>query len=185
MKKDGKVIMLDDDLRFYKRTEDGRKFPQTDKPQTIEMITDIIEMLDRYPMVGLTDKFMSQTKPRGYIECHRFNQVLAFNRSLLPDPCPEFRVPHDEEHDVHLQLLTRGCKTAVLTEWSKSDKANAPGGCQDWRTDKILMDTHEKLMQLWPGIVTIDFKVDPRTDKITRKARYNWKAAKMIGGNHD
>jgi hypothetical protein len=180
-KKTGKIIMMDDDLKFYKRTRDGKKFPGTLPEQTEQMIEELVRLLDYYPMVGLTDKFMSQTKPRGYMECHRFNQILGFNRDLLPDPWPEFRVPHDEEHDVHLQLLVKGYKTAISTEWSKSDTPNARGGCSDWRNDEILMSAHEKLMELWPGIVTIDFKVDSKTDKITRKARYNWRAAKQIG----
>jgi hypothetical protein len=176
LKPDGKIIMMDDDLKFYKRTGDGTRFPGTHPQETEEMMDTLIYLLDHYPMVGLTDKFMSQTKPRPVMECHRFNQVLGFNRDLLPNPWPKFRVPHDEEHDFHLQLLTRGYKTSVLTEWSKSDKSDAPGGCSDWRNETVLRQAHEKLMELWPGIVTID------TSKEKPKARYNWKAAKMMGG---
>jgi hypothetical protein len=174
-KNTGKIIMMDDDLKFHKRTEDGTRFPGTLPEQTEEMIDVLINLLDNYPMVGLTDKFMSQTKPRGIMECHRFNQVLGFNRNLLPDPWPEFRVPHDEEHDVHLQLLTRGYKTAISTEWSKSDRANASGGCSDWRNEDILRQAHDQLVKLWPSIVSIDTKDKP-------KARYNWREAKKIGG---
>jgi TET-Associated Glycosyltransferase len=82
----GKVIMLDDDLNFYKRTEDGSRFYPLSNEQTGELIGAIVDYLDRYPMVGLTDKFMSQTKPRGHVECQRFNQILGFNRDLLSTP---------------------------------------------------------------------------------------------------
>jgi hypothetical protein len=176
LRQTGKLIMLDDDLKFYKRTEDGTRFPGIHQEETEKMIENISNTLSYFPMVGLTDKFMSQTRPRGSILCHRFNQVLGINRDLLPTPWPQFRVPHDEEHDFHLQLLTRGYKTIVLTEWSKSDKSDAPGGCSDWRNETVLRQAHEKLMELWPGIVTID------TSKEKPKARYNWKAAKMMGG---
>lgn len=176
LSQNGKIIMFDDDLKFHKRTQDGTRFPGTLQPETEEMIKDIVATLELYPMVGLVDKFMSQTKPRGLIECHRFNQVLGINRDLLPKPWPQFRVPHDEEHDFHLQLLTRGCKTVALTEWSKSDRADAPGGCQDWRSPEILRQVHEKLVELWPSIVTVD------TSKDKPKARYNWKEAKRLGG---
>jgi TET-Associated Glycosyltransferase len=175
LRRNGKLIMMDDDLKFYKRTEDGTRFPGTLKEQTILMIGDIITFLNNYAMVGLTDKFMSQTKPRGYVECHRFNQVLGINRDLLPNPWPQFRLSNDEEHDVHLQLLTRGYKTAVLTEWSKSDIFDAPGGCSDWRNLETLAEAHKKLLKYWPGIVSIDTKDRP-------KARYNWQEAKKIGG---
>jgi hypothetical protein len=175
LRETGKLIMLDDDLKFYKRTEDGTRFPGTHPSETVQMIEDIYTMLDTYVHVGLTDKFMSHTKPREYVECHRFNQVLAFNRDLLPRPWPEFRLLNDEEHDVHLQLLTKGYKTAVLTEWSKSDKSNAPGGCSDWRDPDTLTTAHQKLLEYWPTIVSII----PGTPS---RARYNWKEAKKMGG---
>jgi hypothetical protein len=176
LRQTGKLIMLDDDLKFYKRTEDGTRFPSILPQKTEKMIEDISSSLNNFPMVGLIDKFMSQTQPRGSVLCHRFNQVLGINRDLLPKPWPQFRVPHDEEHDFHLQLLTRGHRTIVLTEWSKSDRSDAPGGCSDWRNETVLRQAHEKLVELWPGIVTID------TSKEKPKARYNWKAAKMMGG---
>lgn len=176
LKPTGKLIMLDDDLRFYRRTPDGDKFPPTSKAETERMITEIAHYLDSYAMVGLTDKFMSQTKPRAFVECQRFNQVLGFNRDLLPQPWPKFRMPHDEEHDVHLQLLTRGIKTAVITEWSKSDTPGALGGCSEWRNTQTMRETHEKLVELWPGIVTITRGAGPA------RARYNWQEAKRIGG---
>jgi hypothetical protein len=170
----GKIIMMDDDLKFYKRTGDGKRFPPATNAETELMVIQIVDYLDRYPMVGLVDKFMSQSRPRGFVECTRFNQVLGFNRDLLPQPWPQFNVQHDEEHSFHLQLLTRGYKTAVLTEWSKADKPNSRGGCSDWRNEEIMRQTHEKLLELWPEIVTIT--PDPA------RARYNWKKAKEIGG---
>ena len=176
MKHVGKLIMLDDDLRFYKRTEDGTKFPPATPEQTELMIDAISGLLNIYPYVGLTDKFMSQTKRRLYDTCQRFNQVLAFNRDTLPKPWPQFRLNNDEEHDVHLQLLTRGYRSGVLTEWSKSDKPNAPGGCHDWRDENTLPEAHMKLTEFWPNLVTIDrSKEQPR-------ARYNWQEAKKMGG---
>jgi hypothetical protein len=174
MHKSGKVIMMDDDLRFYKRSEDGKKFAIASPLDTELMVEQIVEFLTNYPMVGLVDKFMSQHTKRGYEECRRFNQVLGFNRDLFPDPWPTFRVPHDEEHDIHLQFLTRGYKTAVLTEWSKVDKPNAAGGCSDWRNKTFLENFHKHLESLWPGIVSIT----PNPPR----ARYNWKEAQRIGG---
>jgi hypothetical protein len=171
----GKVIMMDDDLMFYKRSQDGLRFAKTVPSQTEKMVDDIIQMLDKYPMVGLTDKFMSHTRPRVMAECQRFNQVIGINRNLLPKPWPNFKdVPHDEEHHFHLQLLTRGHRTAILTEWSKTDIPNANGGCHDWRDDGVMKITHDTLMKLWPGIVT----VTPNPPR----ARYNWRRAKEIGG---
>jgi hypothetical protein len=173
MKKTGKLIMFDDDLTFYKRLEDGSKFARMSHLDSEQMITDIVAFLDKYVMVGMVDKFMSQTKPRGFVECTRCNKVLAFNRDMFPDPWPSFRVPHDEDHDIHLQLITRGYRTAVLTEYSKSDPVEAPGGCTDWRSEAVFDLTYKMLLEFWPTIVTI---------YPNHKVRYNWAEAKRMGG---
>jgi hypothetical protein len=170
----GKIIMMDDDLAFYKRNESGEKFARlpTRSPDTLLMIEDICTALDRYPAVGLVDKFMSQTRPRVMQECVRYNQVLGFNRETLPNPWPAFKIKHDEEHNFHLQLLTKGIKTCVLTEWSKADRPNSKGGCSDWRSSEIYQETYQQLLTDWPEIVIIK----------NGRARYNWRKAKEVGG---
>jgi hypothetical protein len=174
MKPDGKVIMFDDDLTFYRRLEnDSSKFVRMTPDDSDLMIGELVRYLDNYPMVGMTDKFMSQTRPRQFVECSRFNKVLGFNRDLLPLPWPKFRLPHDEEHDVHLQLLTRGYRTAVLTEYSKSDPVQAPGGCTDWRSQEVYDETYRLLQEYWPSIVTIG---------PGNRVSYRWKEAMRIGG---
>lgn len=168
----GKVIMLDDDLRFYKRVEDG-KFIKAAPEDSETMVSTLSELLDRYPYVGVADKFMSQARKRGFQECQRFNQILCFNRDLLPKPWPRFRLNNSEEHDMHLQLLTRGCKTAISTEWSKTHSVDGEGGCQDWRTILVFEREHAKMIRMWPELVVRKNAYD---------VRINWKRAKQIGG---
>jgi hypothetical protein len=172
----GKIIMMDDDLNFYKRNEEGRFRPAM-TIDTIKMVTDILDLLEHYPYVGLVDKYFSDTRPRGTVECTRFNQVLGFNRDLLPDPWPRFRVQIHEEHDVHFQLLTRGIKTCVSTEWSKVDTPNAVGGCSEWRDANALITAGNQMVEYWPAIVSIRDKAP-----IGAHLRLNWRGAKSIGG---
>jgi hypothetical protein len=182
MKPTGKILMFDDDLKFYKRSEEGSRFFPISPSDTIDMVETIVSYLNHYPMVGLVDKFMSQHTPRHHIECHRFNQTLCFNRDLLPDPKPRFRGLIAEEHDMMLQLLTRGCKTAVITEYSKTDKPYAKGGCSDWRTTEVMKQEIERMAQLWPGIVSYSDHPDPEHPQ-GYKVRFDWKKAKKIGGS--
>jgi hypothetical protein len=174
MRNTGKVIMIDDDLAFYQRLSDS-KFARI-QPYEIEaterMIGAMFDLLDRYPMVGLVDKAWSHLTPREFKECTRFNDIHGYNRDLFPDPWPAFRVPHDEEHDVHLQFLTRGIKTAVSTEFSKMSKSDRPGGCSDWRNQQVLDEAHNLLKQYWGGIV----------DPGPRHVKYKWKEAMRQGG---
>jgi hypothetical protein len=175
----GKLIMLDDDLTFYRRNDSGNKFYIIAGDNTEQMITDIVDFLDRYPMVGVADKFMSHTQPRGYKECSRFNDMHGYNRDLLPVPWPEFRVLAEEDHDFHLQLLTRGYKTAVITEYSKTNKAQSAGGCSDWRNTETMLKVQQQMLEYWPGIVSLT----PKPNYVTEnRVRYNWKKAKRIGG---
>lgn len=169
--KSGKIIMLDDDLTFWMRVSPAQ-FVKMRPEDSEKMFLDLALALDKYPMVGITDKFMSQTRPRGHMECQRFNQVLGFNRDLFPVPWPSFRLPHDEEHDIHLQFLTRGHKTAVLTEYSKTHAPDADGGCNDWRNQAMYEETYRLLLEYWPGIVTV----------VNNRARYRWQEAKRLGG---
>jgi hypothetical protein len=172
----GKIIMMDDDLRFYKRIEDGG-FKPAATYATIQMITDIAGLLDTYPYVGLVDKFFSDTRPRGFVECTRFNQVLAVNRDLLPDPWPSFRPAIHEEHDFHLQFLTRGMKTAVTTEWTKTDTHNAPGGCSEWRNTELMIKASNQMLEHWPGLVSVTNK-----EPYGAHLKYNWRGACRAGG---
>jgi hypothetical protein len=176
MRPSGKIIMMDDDLIFYKRSEDGSKFLAATKDDTESIVADILEFLDRYCYVGLTDKFMSQTQPRNFHECVRFNEISGINRDLLPVPWPEYRIPNEEEHDFHLQLLTRGHKSAVLTEWSKAGIAWTTGGCADWRSVEVFKAAHDQLLELWPGLV----KITP-DKRFGTKASFRWKKAQRMG----
>ncbi len=179
LEKEGKILLFDDDLKFYKRSEDGSKFSSMAPGDSVDMVLKIVDYLDRYAMVGLVDKFMSQHTQRNHIECHRFNQTLCFNRELLPTPWPEFRGLIAEEHDMNFQLLTRGHKTAVITEYSKTDTPYSKGGCSDWRTTEVMMREIERMAALWPGLVTYtDNPKHPQGYKI----RYNWRGAKNMGG---
>lgn len=181
LKKTGKLIMFDDDLTFYKRVSDD-KFARMVASDSNQMIDDIVKFLDSHVMVGMVDKFMSHTRPRGFVECSRCNKVLAFNRDKLPDPWPEFRLPHDEEHDVHLQLITRGYRTAILTEYSKSDPVQAPGGCTDWRSPEVFEETYRLLLKYWPDIVGIHDIINKKNEIIGTRVSYRWKKAMQIGG---
>ena len=176
--KTGKVIMLDDDLSFYKRNTDGR-FTVANGDPTEDMVATLVNMLDKYPMVGLVEKFMSQTQPRGVKEYTRISHVLGINRDLLPKPWPEFRLRVGEEYDFHLQLLTRGFTTAVTTEWSKLDKFNAKGGCNDWRTVEIIRQETKKMRDYFPDLVTY-WERDNGVG-----IQYNWRKAKGYANELD
>jgi hypothetical protein len=82
-----RILMLDDDLRFRKRTPDN-KFIAADGEAVREMIEQIDEHLDRFAHVGIVDEFMSCYAPRNVRYGGRYNQVVAYNQELFPAPPP-------------------------------------------------------------------------------------------------
>jgi hypothetical protein len=171
--------MADDDLTFYKRSQDGTKFARIARKDTEEMFQSFYDFLDRYVIVGIVDKAWSQAQPRGHVECTRFNDIHGYNRDMLPKPWPEFRGMHGEEHDVQLQCITRGYKTVAISEFSKTNQTYAKGGCSDWRTKELMMSEMERLSKVWPGIVNIT--ADPKHPQGYR-TKFDWKAAMRKGG---
>jgi hypothetical protein len=149
-----KFVMLDDDLTFYKRQEDGR-FNKATPEQTEEMFDEIELKLYSFAHVGVCDKFMSHTQPREYITNGRYNQVMAYNLTNFPIPFPKFRVEVGEEQDFNLQLLSKRCESCILTEWSKSAQPYTGGGCSTWRTAEVELQAHKKVVELWPGICSL------------------------------
>lgn len=170
----GKLLMLDDDLTFYKRHRYGKIFVKIhDEIQTTEMLRAIEQALDAHAHVGVADKFMSQTLPRGGTEGRRYNQVLGYNLDVAR---PEFRVAINEEHDAHLGLVRRGHPGYVLTEWSKGSTVYAAGGCSAWRSPEIEMRAHEEFAALWPRYVTVTENVAAISGRGVRVA---WSKAYM------
>jgi hypothetical protein len=150
---DRKILMLDDDLRFYTRKRDG-KFRKSTVRDIVRMLSKIAEALNEHAHVGLVDKFMSQNQPRGVKHSGRYNQVLGYNLAMWPRGV-KFRLPINEEHDVHLQLSQSGLRPCVLCEYSKDGSYYSKGGCSSWRTPHVEMRSMKEMARLWPDYVSI------------------------------
>lgn len=147
-------IMLDDDLRFFVRNEDGVHFHKADPDDVYKMITYIDFMLYEFAHGGVMPRFMGNRAPRGHDENVKYYHVLAYNKELFPtDRAIEFRTEVGEDHDVNLQLLEAGCRNFVLTEFAQDDKEGASGGCSTWRTLEKEYAEADRLAELHPGLV--------------------------------
>jgi hypothetical protein len=180
-----KFCMLDDDLRFYSRSENGAGFisisnmiGKSETARTLrQMFRDIEDALDQHAQVGLVDKFMAQAQPRMYKTSGRYNQVMAYNQKLFKKVRPRFRTITNQEHDFHLQLSAAGLPPYILTEWSKDAPYYAQGGCSIYRTVAVEKRGFEELRKNWPDIV----KIVPHAKNISGLAvRFDWKKADNV-----
>jgi hypothetical protein len=154
-------VMIDDDLRFYKRSREGKRFSIATSEQLRELFYHVEAALELYAHVGISDKFMAQTRPRNTVGYGRYNQFLAYNPKLFPKPWPKFRLTTNQEHDFHLQLATRGRPPCILTEYSKNATFYSKGGCSHYRTPTLERRMFREMKRLWPDLVTLK-KIDRR-----------------------
>lgn len=171
----GKVLMFDDDVRIYARTNCGLFYKATSKDLR-RMVKRIDKALNKHAHAGLCDKFMSQTRPRGHGTFGRYNQVLAYNLDLWPKgrKRPKFRLWVNSEHDVHLQLAQQGFAPWIDYEFTKDAPYYAKGGCSTYRTPEVERDAMHKFASLWPDLVTV---VDHKTNISGKAIRVKWKQA--------
>lgn len=160
----GKFIMLDDDLWFRRRKADG-SFVRAKSADLAHMFQHIERLLDWFAHGGIVDEFMCHTRPRGQKLGGRYNQLLAYNKDMMPRPYPKFRVPVGEEHDVNLQLQARGLVSCVNTEWTKhAGPYYAPGGCSDSRASVAKeREAQKQFQRLWPHLCQIKPSKGSRT----------------------
>lgn len=176
-----RFAMLDDDLRFYARSKDGKRFTIATPDQLRDMLAKVEQALHFNAHVGLADKFMAQTKPRTAVFYGRYNQFLAYNPKLFPKPAPKFRLITNQEHDFHLQLATQGRPPCILTEYSKNATFYSKGGCSHYRTPALERKMFREMKKLWPELVTLK-KIERRPGLRMQVA---WKKAVELGRGKD
>lgn len=151
------VLMLDDDLRFYRRRSDDRtKFTTLDDAGP--MLDEVLLMLDQVPMGGLV-----QRQGANYVEPPvQMNSRIC--TSLFLDVAVARR--HDirfdemqfmEDFDVALRFLVLGYPTALNSNYSvgQATGSNAPGGCALYRDPEGQAAAARKLHARYPAFVKV------------------------------
>lgn len=79
-----KLVMVDDDMTFrFRTTTDGIvKFLRSGPAEVHKMFGMIDALLYNYAQVGITDEFMCNTRPPGFMVGGRYNGLLAYNPAL-------------------------------------------------------------------------------------------------------
>lgn len=149
-----RIIMLDDDLRFFVRHREGARFRAANPTDVKAMIAELDYKLDRFAHGGVMPRYMGNRAPRDFTMNVKYYHVLAYNKALFPkDRTIAFRTAVGEDHDLNLQLLEAGCRNFVLTEWAQDDNEGASGGCSTWRTVELEYREADRLAELHPGLV--------------------------------
>lgn len=152
------VVMLDDDIRFAtRRKDDPTKFTDATDKDIVAMLESIYEMLGSYAHVGVLAREGGNRRTEVHVYNTRMTRILAYDTKVFIDNKIKFnRLPLQEDFDVTLQLLRRGCENAVLCNWVHDQKqSNAPGGCSTFRTKEMHDANAEALASLHPDFVKV------------------------------
>lgn len=151
------LLMLDDDLRFFKRrTDDATKFLPVTNGELELCMNDMDRLMVKYTHGGIlareggnriTDRIKLNT---------RLLRALAYNVEVLRKHKIKFDRGAMEDFDVTLQLLRLGyCNVALCSYVQDQQRSNAPGGCSTYRTPAYQAAWCKRLHELHPDFVKL------------------------------
>jgi hypothetical protein len=151
-----KILMLDDDLRFFSRREgQGTKLFQSTDKEVDEAFNSISDLLDSYPHVGISAR-QGNNNLEGPLEANtRMVYALGYHIPTILKNCELGRIEHREDMDYTLQLLRKGLENRVLAHFCVDQKYNAPGGASLERTMEASNADAKRLAELHPGLVRV------------------------------
>lgn len=154
-----RIVMMDDDLKFYRRRpEYPSRFRQLkpNDPEFDEFMAELFDVMGSAPLAGVTNRsganrHMEQTRYNV-----RIHDLLAINTDHFRDNGYRLdRLEFMEDFDLVLQVLTGGWDIPVMNTWCEGDSRgrDSGGGCSDERTMEKQRTAALRLQELWPFFV--------------------------------
>ena len=179
---DPRIVMLDDDLRFYIRkspTDWHLRYLDTEEYGALFGLLD--EWMDQgYAHCGISAREGNNRVEALRVRNTRYMRVLAYDLDRFPKDIEWARTEIMEDFDIALQLLRRGKACSVSYYYAQGQKtSNASGGCSEWRTMKVQSAGAEKLATLHPTCVKVVEKVTKTAwdGELRKDVRVEWKKA--------
>lgn len=154
---DPRIIMMDDDLRFYtRRKDDAGKFTDATKAEITAMFAAVGKAMYDYALVGITSR---EGGNNVLADEHntRTTRFLAYNLDFIKQAGAKFgRIELMEDFDMQLQLSRAGYSSILLHSWAQGQKdSGAPGGCSTYRTPELQAACAHQLAAFHPGFVKV------------------------------
>lgn len=160
------VIMLDDDLKFFKRELPHRENLQRvwrNEVERVLAITAAPVLSGAVPYAGLSPRQMNQRHfPYVYQHNTKINAVHVYRPSVLLENNIKFNdVNLMEDYHVILSLLKKGFGNMVYVAgaWDQKMPSGSAGGVSDFRTLEVQAEGARRLAELHPEVVKVVTKV--------------------------
>jgi len=167
------VLMLDDDMLFYRRAS-IRKTTKlvgiSENGAAMEQMVSTLERWltkDKFVAVGLSARQGNNHVFEPYVDATRMMNAYAFNAKTLRDLGIKFSAMKlMEDFYVTLSLLTRGFPNRVSYEYCWNQRGSGTkGGCSTYRTPELQAEQAHRLHKFFPDFV----KVVEKTSKSSWK----------------
>lgn len=179
-----KIVMLDDDLRFFVKRDGEPKRLRSATDADLEFWFAELEkkLSPEVPQAGFSSRLFNNAKAPGWEQAKRMQYVLGYYLPTMREHADlSGRIGTREDMDYVLQMLSKGfpnevCFTIAVEQ---SNDYAARGGCTGQRTTASSDTDAELLSELHPGIVRVvqkDYKGNPRKEVVVR-----WEAALRSG----
>lgn len=162
MKGQDKFLMMDDDVKFFRRVHNDQVNLMPCTHTEIEKMMDAVDRCldDGFAHVGVSaregnNNFGPAESMLALEQDTRILRVYGFWTELFNN-CEHRRVEVMEDFDVALQLLRKGYHNANLFYFAQDQGGTqAVGGCSTYRTKESHEASARKLAELHPGLVTL------------------------------
>ncbi len=184
---DNKIVMLDDDLRFYirKATNDWHlRYLESEEYPALFGLLDV--WLDDYAHCGVSAREGNNRVEALSVETTRYMRLLAYNLDKF-DGVELARTRVMEDFDINLQLLKKGYPSKISYYYAQGQgSSNAAGGCSEWRTLDVQSEGAELLAKLHPEVVTVVEKETKTAwgGAIRKDVKVMWKKALKQGAEN-
>jgi len=153
------VVMMDDDLVFFKRNpEDRTKFIKGEVEDFKKMLETLeFTLTHRSVHVGIAGREGGNRRTEPEIYNTRMMRVLGYDTHFMKEEGITF-APMEVMEDFHvsLQLLEKGYNLIMLNDWCHNQgSSGAAGGCSHFRTSEIQARNAHRLKELHPKYVSV------------------------------
>lgn len=165
---DNKILMMDDDLRFFHRPDmDNVSLYQSTGEQILEMVRWIEQQLENYAHVGIptrTQNFQLTSrmeKAKSFeLKTVRLNHLHAFRKDIILGEELNFHggleINVMEDFNMVLNLLELGYPNIMSCKWAHNQRfSNSRGGATSYRSLELLKICALKLKEQHPQVVTV------------------------------
>lgn len=141
----GKMVMMDDDLRFFTRANPGCKYQEnrilrkSTKQDIADMLMALDKALDTHAHASISPRAFNNALDDEPAVYGRYYRLCGFNTDLMPNGPIQALLAVGEDLELAIQLYKLGLPAQIFSMWAHDDVrgTSSSGGCSTYRTHEL------------------------------------------------